>query len=58
MHIHIPRQTNEHTKSLSKPFNHKQKVAEEMPQGLVFNSITNSDLQHMSSKDCDATIVK
>lgn len=57
-HPHLQTDKQAHKKNLSKPFNHKQKVTEEMPQGPVFNSITNSDLQHMSRKDCDATIVK
>lgn len=57
-HPHPQTETNEHTKSSSKLFNHKQKVAEGMPQGLVFNSISNSGLHHMSRKDFDAPFVK
>lgn len=40
-HPHPQTETNEHTNSPSKLFNHKQKVEERMPQGLVFNSIDN-----------------
>lgn len=57
-HPHPQTETNEHTKSPSKLFNHKQKVAEGMPQGLVFNSISNRGPHPMSRKDFDALIVK
>lgn len=36
---HPQTETNEQTKSLSKLFNHKQKVVEGKPRGLVFNII-------------------
>lgn len=57
-HPHPQTATNEHTKSSSELFNHKQKVAEGMPQGLVFNSISNISLHSTSRKDSDGPFVK
>lgn len=43
-------ETTEHTKSPYKLCNLKQRVAEETPQGLVFNSIDNKIIQFTAHK--------
>lgn len=46
-HLHHQTETNVRTKSSSKLFIHKQKVVEGMPQGMVFDGISNSGVNHV-----------